>query len=130
MFAADARLATLADAVLVEPGAFGKGHELDHLRAPVRLPERRLGQSLVSFGFETALYFPLLAAPALNAQLALNASFDRRTSAVPISFACDWAGVPPHERYPLTDAEVTCVFVLVLVFIFFFELIDFVDSLV
>jgi hypothetical protein len=90
-------LAPLVDAVLFEASVWGKGHEGDHLRVPVTMPERLYGQQWINFGYETPLYFSLLAEPAFIGQMTLNMTYDRASSAVPISFACDWAGIAPHH---------------------------------
>lgn len=96
-FVQETSWAPLVDAVLFEASVWGKGHEGDHLRVPVTMPERLHGQQWINFGYETPLYFTLLAEPAFISQMTLNMTYDRQTSAVPISFACDWAGIAPHR---------------------------------
>jgi hypothetical protein len=93
-----------ADAVLFEAQPLG-GYGRRYRTEPFDLPERRVDQLWINFGYEHSQYFALYGDPLWLALTDVSVTFAQNSS-VPMSFVCRWGDVPllgnvtPSHRRP------------------------------
>jgi hypothetical protein len=87
-----------ADAVLFEAQPLA-GYGRRYRTVPFDLPERRVDQLWINFGYEHARYFELYSDPLWLALTDVNVTFAQESS-VPMSFVCRWGGVPLLGNVP------------------------------